>query len=100
LIHKRKKGRSQLKKIRKYSVQQKKELKKYSYAFVLLKILTGILFLITILVFGIKLSFLNINQGLIILLGSLVSVYFAIPLMAAKVINSFIVFTPKKRLAK
>ncbi|MCR4335188.1 MAG: hypothetical protein NUV57_01480 [archaeon] len=85
---------------KKYTIQQKKEIKKFSYALVLLKLTTMILFLTLILVLGIQLKTISINQGLIILLGALVGVYFALPFMAVKVFDGVVAFTSKKRYSK
>lgn len=89
-----------MKKNRKYTVKQKKEIKKFSYALVLLKLTTAMLFLILILFLGIQFKTININQGLIILLGALVGIYLALPFMALKIVDGIMAFTPKKRYSK
>lgn len=87
-----------MEKNRKYSVQQKKEIKKFSYALVLLKLTTAMLFLILILFLGIQFKTISINQSLIILLGALIGIYFALPFMAVKVFDGVMAFTPKKKV--
>ncbi len=70
-----------------YSLEQKIELKKFSYALVLLKTVPAMLMLTIILVLALKFKFITLNQGLSAMLITLVLVYFLLPTMAARVLE-------------
>ncbi len=66
------------------------ELKKFSFAFILLLLVPVFLMLIYVLVMAVKFSRLNVQQGLVVLLGFLLVVYFLLPSMASRVLGAII----------
>tara|TARA_Y100000310_G_scaffold299208_1_gene333822 strand:+ start:11781 stop:12050 length:270 start_codon:yes stop_codon:yes gene_type:complete len=89
-----------LKKIKKtFTTEEKKGMRKFSYVLVLLKMTTGMLFLILLLILGVRFEVISLIQALIITLGTLVIIYFILPLMATKVFDS-IAIIPTKEVTK
>ena len=75
-----------------FDIKQLKEITKFSYYFTLLKLFPVMLFIIMMLILGIRLNEINVDQALAIFLGILMLIYFTLPLMASKVLDGILAY--------